>query len=115
MVALLVVSSGVLTEAAEPEQRHREQAAVITVPPRRDGPVTAAVSIVRIGPSEDYPALGTLPAGAFLEVLGRDQTGTWLAISFPPNSGFRGWLPASRVTGIDVGAALQVVEVVPLR
>lgn len=115
---LIVSSSGVLTEAAGvgvPRGDGGAAAGDAVEPRPRPGPRTAAVTVIRTGPSGDYPALGTLPAGASLEVLGRDASGAWLAISFPPNSGFPGWLPISEVNGLAAVEALQVVEVSPLR
>ena len=65
------------------------------------GPRTASAVTLHLGPSEDYVVLGTLQAGSPLQVVGRDETGDWLAIVFPPNSTFRAWLPVSETLEVD--------------
>lgn len=64
------------------------------------GPHASTTLQLHIGPSEDYVVLGILPAGARLEVVGRDESSEWLAVVFPPNSTFRAWLPVSQAGGL---------------
>ena len=64
------------------------------------GPRAASSATVYLGPGENYLVLGTLQAGAPLEVVGRDESAVWLAVVFPPNSTFRAWLPVTQVLGI---------------
>ena len=77
------------------------------------GPHAASAVSLHIGPSENYVVLGTLQAGAALEVVGRDETGEWLAVVFPPNSTLRAWLPASQALGV-VGVDDLPIEPVQL-
>jgi uncharacterized protein YgiM (DUF1202 family) len=64
------------------------------------GPRVASTASLHLGPGAEYAVLGTLQAGAHLEVVGRDESAEWLAIVFPPNSTLRAWLPASQALGM---------------
>ena len=57
---------------------------------------------VHIGPDTAYAVLGTLARGSEVEVRGRDSSGDWLAINFPPGSSARGWVPAHEVDGLTL-------------
>ncbi len=58
------------------------------------GSVTATTQLalrIRSGPSAAYMALGTVPAGVTLPVLGRDAGSNWILIEY---QGTRGWIAA---------------------
>lgn len=78
----------------------------IAMGPQTTGPVT-----LHLGPNPDYVAIGTLQSGALVEVVGRDESGEWLAIVFPPESTFRAWLPTALVEEAGDVAALPVEPV----
>ena len=78
------------------------------------GPRTADTVQPRVGPGALYGIVGALQAGAPVDVVGRDESGEWLAIVFPPNSVLRSWLPASHVLGVTDVEALPVEPVQPL-
>jgi serine/threonine-protein kinase len=52
---------------------------------------------IRSGPGTNYVILDTVPRGAALDVLGRNQEGNWLVVSVP-GSGRVGWIAVSTVT-----------------
>ena len=74
-------------------------------PPR----TRASVSMLD-GPGSDYAIVGLLPGDSALQVLGRDASGKWLAVAFPPGSSFSAWLPASQVSGMLLQPALRVLD-----
>ena len=66
---------------------------------------------VHLGPNENYMVVGLVPKAAKLDIVGRDETGSWLAIVFTPGSTFHGWVPRSRVSGVTNFDELKVVPV----
>lgn len=56
-----------------------------------------ATATVRNGPDSTYSAIGTVPGGAIVPVVGRNEDDTWLQVSYPPGSQIRGWVQASLV------------------
>jgi hypothetical protein len=80
-------------------------------PTPRLGPRTAGVVNLYMGPSEDYDVVGLLPAGADLEIVGRDTSGEWIAISVSPGSPFYGWMPVSKARGLPQLDSLKVAPV----
>jgi hypothetical protein len=79
----------------------------IPLPPR-----TTATVHLHLGPDDRYAIIGTLQAGALVEVAGRDGTSEWLAIVFPPGSTLRAWLPAAMIEGV---ASVEALPEEPLR
>lgn len=77
-------------------------------------PRTTAVLTVRIGPGNDYAALGTLARGEAVQVVGRNHDATWLAVRFPPGSAASGWVPAAGVSGVHDIQGLAVTFPTPL-
>jgi len=77
-------------------------------------PRTAAALIVHLGPDTDYAALGTLGRGEAVQIVGRNQEATWLAVRFPPGSTATGWVPLSGVSGVDDVQGLAVAFPTPL-
>lgn len=61
-------------------------------------PRTKTALDVHLGPGNGYAVVGLLAKGDAVEVVGRDNDSTWLAIRFPPGSAARGWIP---VDGVD--------------
>jgi uncharacterized protein YraI len=57
-------------------------------------------TILRNGPSRSYAILGTIPRGAQVAVVGRNEDNEWLQI-VPTSSSLRGWVEAQyvKVTG----------------
>lgn len=86
-----------------------------------EGVVARIVNVadVRAGPGDRYPFLGTLRSGAPVEIVGRNEEGTWVQIVFPPNSLQRGWIAvgAAEIQGdltsvaIATPTALELPEV----
>ncbi len=85
-------------------------AAVLVLPPAYAQPAgpslpiapprtRASVSVFG-GPGSEYAIVGLLPGDAALQVVGRDASGEWLAVAFPPGSSFVAWLPAAQVSGM---------------
>jgi hypothetical protein len=79
-------------------------ATVTPVPPPR----TLSTLQVRIGPHQQYAVLGTLARGNEVDVQGRDDSGDWLAIEFPPGSAARGWIPADAVGSLTLVQVLRL-------
>jgi hypothetical protein len=74
-------------------------------------PRTTSSVYVRMGPSQHYVVVGVLPAGSRLKVVGRDETGEWLSVAFPPNSSYSAWLPLADVKGMKNVESLDVAPV----
>ena len=49
-------------------------------------------TIIRSGPGSSYGILGTIPRGAVVSVVGRDENQAWLQVSYPPGSELLGWV-----------------------
>jgi len=69
--------------------------------------VTTADLNVREGPGQNYPVLALLPAGAQVEVTGKNPDGSWWQIVYPSGSASRGWIYApftrpSNTAGVPV-------------
>jgi uncharacterized protein YgiM (DUF1202 family) len=79
------------------------------------GPRATEMVSLHMGPNENYVVVGTVTAGGKLEVVGRDESGEWIAVAFPPNSSLRGWVQADRVTGIFnlKGLPVEPVRMLP--
>jgi hypothetical protein len=72
---------------------------------------TVSVVELHLGPSADYVVLGTLPRNAPLEVVGRDESGGWLAVSVAPSSRLYAWIPRSSASSAPANDALPLVPV----
>jgi hypothetical protein len=55
-----------------------------------------------------------LPGGARVEVVGRNETGAWIAIALSPGSKLTGWVEASMVSGIADVKGLQLAPMTPI-
>jgi uncharacterized protein YgiM (DUF1202 family) len=67
------------------------------------------------GPSEDYVVYGAFLGSQPAEVIGRNESGTWWAISVPPAPGGTGWVDGAwvTVTGADGVPTLPTPPVPP--
>jgi hypothetical protein len=54
---------------------------------------------VSIAPATDTALLGTILEGDVVHILGRDLTGAWSAISFPPDTEGFGWVKSAALSG----------------
>jgi hypothetical protein len=77
-------------------------------------PRTTAVAGVHMGPSNDSGVLGTLGKGQALDVIGRNASSTWLAVTFPPGSNAIGWVEVGVVGGLGDLALLAVLLATPV-
>lgn len=50
---------------------------------------------MRNGPDSTYAILGTIPKGARVPVVGRNEDATWLQVIYPSGSQVRGWVSAT--------------------
>jgi uncharacterized protein YraI len=48
----------------------------------------------RNGPGPTYSILGTIPRGATVAIVGRNEDESWLQVRYPPNSTLKGWVDA---------------------
>lgn len=67
-----------------------------------------------VGPSEDHAILGVVPKGGRLDVVGRDESGAWLAVLIAPASKMYAWAPAAQVSNPPSLATLPVKPFVPI-
>ncbi len=74
---------------------------------------TLASIEVRIGPGEAYAIIGSIGSDDPVTVLGRDDGGDWVAISYPPGSAARGWLPADSLSGLAGSQVTALAVLVP--
>jgi uncharacterized protein YraI len=63
-----------------------------------------ATVALRNGPDVTYAILGTVPKGAVVAVVGRNEDNQWFQVLYPPNSQLRGWVPAG---AIDVDGDIE--------
>jgi hypothetical protein len=77
-------------------------------------PRTITFAGVHMGPSSDFGVLGTLGKGQALDVIGRNASSTWLAITFPPGSNAIGWVEVGAVGGLGDLALLAVLLATPV-
>jgi hypothetical protein len=75
-----------------------------------EGTAGRALSIltVRAGPGSGYISLGIAPRDSELDVVGRNEEESWLAISYPPNSELMGWVEAD---GVELKGSLADLPV----
>jgi uncharacterized protein YraI len=63
---------------------------------------------VRNGPDATYAILGTVPRGATVAVIGRNEDESWLQIRYPPGSALLGWVHAEFLETIGDVSKLAV-------
>ncbi len=87
-----------------------------SLPPPTPAPVSGVTSTqvnVRSGPQTGLESLGILQAGSPVEVLGRDESGQWLAINFPQSPAGLGWVSAQFVEIQVEVSSLNVLQSAP--
>jgi uncharacterized protein YraI len=101
LVIVLLLIAIVLVSIGHGNDTHR---AVVAIPtpdanstalPRGSlsGHIVTTASL-RNGPDATYSLLGTVPKGASVAVIGRNQDESWLQIRYPPGSSLLGWVDA---------------------
>lgn len=70
---------------------------------------TVVATSVHSGPGERNPVFGTVPAGADLDITGRNSDATWFEIRYPPGSDLKGWVNADDVELFVDSMALAAV------
>ncbi len=63
---------------------------------------------LRNGPNESFVPLGTVPRGARVPIVGRNEDDTWLQVTYPPGSPLRGWV---NIDFFEVTGELHDVDV----
>jgi hypothetical protein len=95
------------SESAIQASGMKSQAPKISGPSQPAGPRTRMTANVLTEPSASSPVAGVIPRGALIEVIGRDDTGQWVAVVFPPNSSFQAWLPVNAIAGLRDATPLE--------
>jgi hypothetical protein len=103
----------VVASAVEPTAIVAAAAPGITATPE-PRPRTKSALDVRLGPGEAFAVIGTIAKGSELEPVGRDNSGEWVAVRFPPGSAARGWLPVDEIESLSEVGTLAVVAPTPL-
>lgn len=67
-----------------------------------------ATTTLRNGPDRSFAPLGTVPRGARVPVVGRNEDDTWLQVTYPPGSPLRGWV---NIDFFEVTGELHDVEI----
>jgi hypothetical protein len=74
-----------------------------------------AIATVREGPDLQFLELGLLQSNQDVDVVGRNENGTWFLIVFPPGTQLRGWVPETALRLPDnVDTVVAVVEATPV-
>lgn len=68
---------------------------------------------VRAGPSTVRESLGLIEAGQTVQIVGRDESGSWYAILFPAGPDGRGWIAAAYVQAADTDRLPVIVLTTP--
>ena len=85
--------------------------------PTLDTRVTVTVSTnsyCRLGPTEDYPLLGTMYVGKTAEVIGRNAYGDSMVINLPDSAGVTCWLWEGYATVVGNFDALPIITPPPV-
>jgi hypothetical protein len=78
-------------------------------------PYSLAAQYIYVAPDRDAAVLGLVPKSARLDVAGRDETGTWLAVTLAPAPRLYGWLPLAGVGDPPNWQRLKVIAPTSLR
>jgi hypothetical protein len=78
-------------------------------------PYSLAAQYIYVAPDRDAAVLGLVPKSARLDVAGRDETGSWLAVALAPAATLYGWLPLAGVGDPPDRQQLKVIEPISLR
>jgi fermentation-respiration switch protein FrsA (DUF1100 family) len=68
---------------------------------------------VRTGPGVAYPSIGQLEAGTEVEIVGRNEEGTWWQVSSPAREEGLGWVPAEHIETSIETTERPIVKVSP--
>lgn len=67
-----------------------------------------ATTSLRNGPGTGYSPLGTVPRGARVPIVGRNEDDTWLQVTYPPGSPLKGWVD---ITFLDVTGDISQLKI----
>jgi hypothetical protein len=83
--------------------------------PKLVASVTVKVDLtVRVGPGTDYGAVGSLPTGTTVDIVGRNEDGSWWQIPYPKGPDGKAWISARPRYGTAENAEnVPVVETPP--
>ena len=87
--------------------------AVATPTPQRPSLVAVTNLNVRTGPGTMYPKIGVLPKGGSAPITGKDASGAWWQIEFPPGTGRHGWVAAAYASAQSANG-VPVVQAPPI-
>jgi hypothetical protein len=74
-----------------------------------------ATSTVREGPDREYLEIGVLRSDQDVQVVGKNDDGSWYQIVYPRDSQLRGWVPKSALSVPETAlASLTVVTATPI-
>ncbi len=102
-IVLLLLAVGILfvfSRGGDASAPRTIAAAATTTPEPTSFPDTRLVgealetTTMRNGPSRGFVPLGTIPKGALVPVVGRNEQKTWLQVTYPSGSPLRGWVEA---------------------
>jgi hypothetical protein len=108
------VSSRSLRESVPVPVKSNSFSVARPLPTETSGPRTRQAVELHMGPSPDYVVIGTLPRGAHLEVVGRSEDGTWLAVRVAPTTKLYAWIPTASVLEAPNTQALPAAPIVLL-
>ncbi len=107
-IVLVAIGSSDESSSAPPQTTDSTPVERTAVPPSEGLPGRVLnTAILRNGPSTSYAVLGTIPRGAQVAVVGRNEDNTWLQV-VPAASGLRGWV---EVDFVDVTGNLNELAV----
>jgi len=110
VAVLLSDDQGETVIVTPPPQTSTPGSTPTRTPALLEGMAGRALSIltVRAGPAVGYISLGTAPRDAELDVVGKNEEGSWLEISYPPRSRLTGWVAAD---GVELEGSLASLPV----
>lgn len=101
LIALLVVAAAVLVAIGNGDEQKQLRAGLVEPTPAAGaatptgGKLTGVLrttASMRNGPGVEYPALGTVPDGAAVPVVGRSADDNWVQVVYPPGFDVLGWV-----------------------
>ncbi len=117
IIGMLLIAAGVLTIVDRGKGNGAETRSPGVVSTPADSPTarpgsrarTVVATSVHSGPGERNPVFGTMPAGAELDITGRNADASWFEIRYPPGSDLKGWVNADDVELFIDSMALAAV------
>jgi uncharacterized protein YraI len=101
LIALLVVAAAVLVVIGNGDDEEQLRAGLVEPTPAAGaatptgGELTGMLrttASMRNGPGVEYPAIGTVPEGAAVPVVGRNADDSWIQVVYPPGFDVLGWV-----------------------